>query len=61
MTTLFWFEQKPSHFLILSPRGDDVGVITTIRVGSLFQAFRQWGAVRSKKECEKIKAREGER
>ena len=28
---------------------------------SLFQAFRQWGAVRSKKECEKIKAREGER
>ena len=24
---------------------------------SLFQAFRQWGAVRSKKECEKIQAR----
>ena len=28
---------------------------------SLFQAFRYWGAVRSKKEREKIKAREGER
>ena len=28
---------------------------------SLFQAFRWWGAVRSKKEREKIKAREGER
>ena len=26
---------------------------------SLFQAFRQWGAVRRKKEREKIKAREG--
>ena len=28
---------------------------------SLFQAFRQWGAVRSKKEREKIKAREEDR
>ena len=28
---------------------------------SLFQAFRYWGAVRSKKESEKIKAREEER
>ena len=28
---------------------------------SLFQAFRDWGAVRSKKERKKIKAREGVR
>ena len=28
---------------------------------SLFQAFRQWGVVRSKNEREKIKAREKER
>ena len=32
-----------------------------LHYGSLFQAFREWGAVRSKKESEKIKARAEER